>query len=126
VPKPRPDGGPGVLYPIAFRVIALDRAAGLVRQLDTTRTFLAQDTLRGDQHLTGLLELPVPAGVYRVRALVTQPGSESGTGVGRDSVSLPAAPRDLVLSDLILGRGQGGMAWQYGAESVPLNPLNAF
>ncbi len=126
VPQPRPDGGPGILYPISFRIIALDRASGLVRQLDTTRTFLAQDTLRGEQHLTGVLELRVPAGSYRVRTLVTQPGSESGTGVGRDSVSLPGAPRDLVLSDLILGQSQAGLAWKYGAEQVALNPLNAF
>lgn len=126
VPKPRPDGGPGVLYPIAFRVIALDRVTGLVRQLDTTRTFLAQDTLRGDQHLTGLLELPVPAGVYRVRALVTQPGSASGTGIGRDSVALLGSPREMVLSDLILGRTAGGISWRYGGEQISLNPLNAF
>ena len=126
VPKPRPDGGPGVLYPIAFRVIAIDRVTGLVRQLDTTRTFLAQDTLRGEQHLTGLLELPVPAGIYRVRALVTQPGSVSGTGIGRDSVALPGSPREMVLSDLILGRAAGGITWRYGGDEITLNPLNAF
>ena len=125
VPRRRPDGGPGVLYPINFRVIALDRGTGVIRQLDTTRTFLAPDTLRGDQHLSGLLELAVPAGAYQVRALVSQPGQEAGTGVGRDSVRIPADPRDMILSDLILGRTESGLAWSYGGEKIPLNPLNA-
>lgn len=125
VPRRRPDGGPGVLYPINFRIIALDRGTGVIRQLDTTRTFLAPDTLKGDQHLSGLLELAVPAGAYQVRALVSQPGQEAGTGVGRDSVRIPANPRDMILSDLILGRPESGLAWTYGGEKVPLNPLNA-
>jgi tetratricopeptide (TPR) repeat protein len=126
VPRARPDRGPGVLYPIAFRLIALDRTTGITRQMDTTRTFLARDTLRGDQHLTGLLELPVPPGFYQVRALVGQPGAEAGTGVGRDSVNIPASPTSMVLSDLILGRSESGLAWPYAGEKVPLNPLNAF
>ncbi|MBP6671309.1 MAG: hypothetical protein KA180_17775 [Gemmatimonadales bacterium] len=125
VPRRRPDGGPGVLYPINFRVIALDRGTGVIRQMDTTRTFLAPDTLRGDQHLSGMLELAVPPGAYQVRALVSQPGLEAATGVGRDSVSIPANPRDMILSDLILGRPESGLAWMYAGERVPLNPLNA-
>jgi hypothetical protein len=125
-PQARPDGGPGLLYPLNFRLIALDRATGTVRQVDTTRIFLARDTLRGDQHLTGLLELPVPAGSYQIRALITQPGVDAGTGVGRDSVEIPAAPRNLILSDLILGREESGLGWNYGGARIPLNPLNAF
>lgn len=124
-PRPRPDGGPGMLYPVAFRVIALDRLTGVVRQLDTTRVFLTRDTLRGDQHLTGLLELPVPPGSYQVRAMVTQPGLDAGTGVGTDSIQIPASPKAIILSDLILGRQESGLTWRYGTDQVPLNPLNA-
>jgi hypothetical protein len=124
-PVARPDGGPGVLYPITFRIIALDRATGVLRQLDTTRTFLAKDTLTGDAHLTGLLEMPVPPGSYQVRILVSQKGQEAGTGVGRDSVTL-GSPRELRLSDLVLGRSESGLAWTYAGTKVALNPLNAF
>lgn len=126
VPKARPDGGPGLLYPVSLRLIALDRITGTIRRLDTTRTFLTPDTLRGDQHLTGLVELTIPAGTYQIRALLGEPGQEAGTGIGRDSVFIPASPRELMLSDVILGREQSGLAWTYGGVRVPLNPLNAF
>ncbi|HXI21448.1 MAG TPA: hypothetical protein VNH46_10195, partial [Gemmatimonadales bacterium] len=125
VPHARPDGGPGLLYPIAIRLIAMDRASGVVRQLDTVRTFLTRDTLRGEQHLTGWLELPVPAGIYDVRALLTSPGVDAGSGAGRDSVALAARSDSLTLSDIILGR-EGQLSWRYDGAPVPLNPLNAY
>lgn len=125
-PKPRPDGGPGLVYPLSIRLIALDRTTGTVRQLDTTRIFLARDTLRGSQHLTGLLQLEVPPGRYQVRALLHQPGADAGTGVGRDSVEIPGPAEQLILSDLVLGRAESGLNWSYRGEQVPLNPLNAF
>ncbi|HWA16863.1 MAG TPA: hypothetical protein VG817_10545, partial [Gemmatimonadales bacterium] len=124
-PTARPDGGPGLLYPITIRLIAMDRERGIVRQLDTTRVFLTRDTLRGDQHLSGLLELPVPPGMYQVRALVTSPGLDAGASAGRDSISIPASPRDLAISDLILGR-EGAITWNYTGQKVGLNPLNAY
>jgi tetratricopeptide (TPR) repeat protein len=126
IPKPRPDGGPGVLYPITLRLIAMDRERGLIRELDTTRTFLSRDTLKGEQYLTGLMELTVPPGRYQVRTLVTAPGLDAATGAGRDSVEIPPSPKDLVLSDLILGRPESGLAWTYSGTKVPLNPLNAY
>jgi hypothetical protein len=125
-PRPRPDGGPGLLYPITIRLIAMDREHGTIRQMDTTRSFLAGAQLTDGQHLTGLLELPVPAGTYQVRTLVTAAGVDAATGAGRDSVSIPASPQDLVISDLILGRAESGLNWPYGQKKVPLNPLNAY
>jgi tetratricopeptide (TPR) repeat protein len=124
-PQPRPDGGAGLLYPIKLRIIAMDRERGIVRQLDTTRVFLSRDTLRGEQHLSGLLELPVPPGMYQVRALVTSPGLDAGASAGRDSINIPASPRDLAISDLILGR-EGAISWTYTGQKIVLNPLNAF
>lgn len=124
-PKPRLDGGPGLLYPISIRVVAMDRERGVIRQLDTTRVFLTRDTLKGDQHLSGTIELPVPAGMYNVRALVTSPGLDAGASAGRDSINIPRAPDDLVLSDLILGR-EGNITWTFTGQKVPLNPLNAY
>jgi hypothetical protein len=125
-PRPRRDGGPGLLYPVALRVVALDRTGGIIRQLDTVRTFLSRDTLRKQQHLTGLIELPVPPGLYQVRTLVTSPGVDAATAAGRDSVAIPPEPEPLALSDLILGREGTGLVWSYAGEQVRLNPLNAY
>jgi hypothetical protein len=124
-PRPRPDGGPGLLYPISVRMIALDRERGITRQIDTTRMFLSRDTLRGDQHLSGILEMAVPPGMYDVRALVTSPGLDAGASAGRDSINIPPSPKDLILSDLILGR-EGNITWTFTGQKVALNPLNAF
>ncbi len=126
VPKQRTDGGPGVLYPISIRLIAMDREHGIIRQLDTTRTFLTREPLTGEQHLTGLLEMAVPPGTYQIRSLVTAPGVDAATGAGRDSVAIPASPKALVISDLILGRTESGVSWSYAGTKVPLNPLNAY
>lgn len=126
IPKPRPDGGPGVLYTVSLRLIAMDREHGQVRQMDTTRVFLAKQELSGEAHLTGLLEMAVPPGSYQIRTLVTSPGIDAASGAGRDSVDIPESPRDLVISDLILGREQSGLSWTYSGEKVALNPLNAY
>jgi tetratricopeptide (TPR) repeat protein len=126
IPKPRPDGGPGLLYPISIRLIAMDREHAIIRQIDTTRTFLAREELKGDQHLTGMLEMAVPPGTYQIRSLVTAAGVDAATGAGRDSVRIPESPEELVISDLILGRAESGMSWTYGGTRVPLNPLNAY
>ncbi len=125
-PGDRGDGGAGIAYPVSIRVIAMDRTQGIIRQLDTTRLFVARDTLRGEQHLAGLLELPVPPGSYQVRMLVSSPGLDAASGQGRDSVEVPAPNQPLFLSDLVLGREGSGLSWQYGGRAVALNPLNAF
>ncbi len=125
-PKPRPDGGPGLLYTVSLRLIAMDREHGQVRQMDTTRVFLAKEELKGEAHLTGLLEMAVPPGNYQIRTLVTSPGVDAASGAGRDSVEIPESPKDLVISDLILGREQGGLNWTYSGQKVTLNPLNAY
>ena len=124
-PMARTDGGSGLLYPISIRLVAMDREHGVIRQLDTTRVFLTQDTLKKDQYLTGLVELPIPAGTFQVRALVTSPGLDAGAAAGRDSVRIPEAPTELTLSDLVLGR-PNGMGWNYGGRKIALNPLNAY
>lgn len=126
VPTTRSDGGAGIVYPVRIRLIAMDREHGVFRELDTTRVFISRDTLRGDQHLTGFIELRVPPGRYQVRTLVTAPGVNAATGDARDSVEIPPSPKDLLISDLILGRQQSGLSWNYAGERVALNPLNTY
>lgn len=125
-PMPRTDGGAGNLYPVAIRVIALDRAQGVLRQLDTLRTFLVRGQLGPGQYLSGLVELPVPPGTYQIRVLITVPGLDAATGIAQDSLEIPHPSKDLQISDLVLGRRQSGLSWGYSGERISLNPLNAY
>lgn len=126
IPIPRSDGAPGLVYPVTIRLIAMDREQGIIQQLDTTRSFITPDTLRDNQHLMGLVELPVPPGHYQVRMLLTAAGIDAATGSGRDSVEISLPEPTLVISDLMLGREGSGLSWRYGGEARPLNPLNAY
>ncbi|HET8650321.1 MAG TPA: hypothetical protein VFL95_09785 [Gemmatimonadales bacterium] len=124
-PSARTDGAPGVAYQIDFRITAVDTVQGIVRRLDTVRTFVAADTLRGDQVLDGYLELPVPAGSYTVRAALFQ--GARGASLERPEIAFAPAAGALALSDLVLGRRGSGLTWPNGrGGSVPLNPLNVF
>jgi hypothetical protein len=96
-PIPRSDGAPGLVYPVTIRLIAMDREQGIIQQLDTTRSFLTPDTLRGNQHLMGMVELPVPPGHYQVRMLITASGIDAATGSGRDSVEISLPEPTLVI-----------------------------
>jgi hypothetical protein len=125
-PRPRPDGNPGFFYPMSIRVVALDEAGGIVRQLDTVRNYVTRDSLRAGQHLTGYVELPVPPGVYRARVLLQSAGIDAAIAGVRNGIDLRQPPGQPVMSDLILGRPEGALAWRYDGLTVPLNPLNAF
>jgi hypothetical protein len=114
-----------VAYQIDFRITAVDTVQGIVRRLDTVRTFVAADTLRGDQVLDGYLELPVPAGSYTVRAALFQ--GARGASLERPEIAFAPAAGALALSDLVLGRRGSGLTWPNGrGDRVPLNPLNVF
>jgi len=119
--------GPGVRYPLHFRVVLSDSADALVEALDTTRVFLARQALADGTYLTGRLELPVPAGRYRYRLLVDTPDRSAGDVVERDSVDVDSLDgRHFAVSDLVLGRDQSGLAWATGRDTVALNPLDEF
>jgi hypothetical protein len=125
-PQKRPDGLPGYFYPVAIRLVATDRTAGILRQLDTVRNFVTTDSLQEGQHLAGYLEMPLPAGVYQVRALITQPDIDAAAAGARDGINLVDAPEELTVSDLVLGREGSSLTWRFAGEPFPLNPLNAF
>jgi tetratricopeptide (TPR) repeat protein len=121
-PTPLPQGG--VVYPLALRLIATD-AAGHIHRIDTTRYFRSADTLRQGQFLFGTEELPVGAGTWDVRLLVTQPKVDAGGAIERREVTL-AAGGTLGLSDLVFGREGSGLRWQSAGGTVPLSPLDAY
>ena len=125
VPQPRTDGRSGIEYRVTFRVTAVDTVQRIVRRMDTTRTFVATDTLPPGSALDGTLELAVPAGSYTVRAAIFQPGR--GASLERPEIAFAPAAGALALSDLVLGRQGSGLTWT-GADGarVWLNPLDQF
>lgn len=124
VPETDPAGG--VRYSIGLRVTAIDSSSGVIRTLDTLRTFRAADTLGASAHLSGYLELPLPAGRYDVRAAVIAPGGEAGGMRLWEDVRVGAPGPGPVLSDIVLERETDGLRWANRGDPVMLNPLDAY
>ncbi len=118
--------GQTVLYPVELRVIA-ERSDGLVRALDTVRTFSAGRRLEAREQLTGLLQLDLPPGAYRLRVIVAQPEADLGGAIQEDGVAVPelGATRP-GLSDIVLGRRGDGPVWVGGGDSIPVSAVAAY
>lgn len=123
-PQPLDDGR--VRYRIGLRISAVDRTHNVIRGLDTLRAFVARDTLPAGAWLSGLVELPAPAGAYDVRVAVEEAGGEAGSTALLRGVALGAPRGTLALSDLVLGRNTGGLRWENLGDPVMLNALNAY
>ena len=120
----RIDGKP--FYPIRVRVV-VSRDGRLAGEVDTLRRFVARGSLSEGRYLTGLAEVPVPPGEYRVQVVLEQALGGAGAAVRIDSVRVPeTAPTALAMSDVIVGREGSGLAWRHRGRALPLNPLNAF
>ena len=120
------EAGGGVRYPIRFRVIVSDSSDEVVARLDTVRVFGARQALRNPAYLTGRLALPVPAGRYRYRLLIT-----SLDGAAGDLIISPLRVEQLdasrfAMSDIVVGREGSGLVWLPPGDTVRLNPLNRF
>jgi hypothetical protein len=109
---------------VTIRVSAIDSATGTVHQIDTTRTLYSADSLTPGRYLSGLIELPVPAGRYSVRVAVFQPGGEAGTSVQRTLAALDDASPSL--SDIVMGTEGGGVRWPNRGDPVDINALGAY
>jgi hypothetical protein len=121
---PRGDGEAGLFYPLTVRVTAVDSTGRVAWNADTTRTFYVADTLRAGQHLTGLVEVPLPPGRFDVRVAVFQPEGRAGSAVERRAVALERA--GLSLSDIVTGDERGGVVWTSGGEPVSINALDTY
>ncbi len=123
-------GGGGLLYPLRFRVIVSDSAAGVVARLDTLRVFAARQALRQPAYLAGRLALPVPPGRYRYRLLVMTPDGVAGDLVRQDSLEVRALSGggSFAVSDVVVGREGSGLVWVQAerGDTVRLNPLGRF
>ena len=107
--------------PLRLHLIALDAAEQAV-ETDSVRT-VAVPTTGG--LATGLLDLAVPPGRYRLTA-VLEAGDTRGRALRWDDVVVPDLGGSTVeLSDLVVGR-PGSLVWRGGEQAVDLNPGNAF
>lgn len=121
-PVPLAQGG--VVYPVSLRIVASDAQGRMVR-VDTTRYFRAADSLGKGQYLFGTENMPLSAGTWNVRLLVTQPKTDAGGAVGRQQITVPGSGQ-LALSDLVFGRAGSGLEWKSPDGVVVLNPLDAY
>lgn len=113
-------------YPIRVRVV-VSEGNRLVTQIDTMRQFVMRGELRDGRYLSGIAEVPVPPGEYRVQVVLAQALGGAGAAIRLDSVRVPAiAAGSLELSDIVVGRRGSGLSWQHRGRALPLNPLNAF
>jgi GWxTD domain-containing protein len=132
--SPEP-GGEGVLYPLHFRLLVTDLKDSLVARLDTLRVFTARQALHAPSYLSGRLSLPIPAGDFRYRLLVSTTDQLTGQLVERDTVHVPPLDgRSWAASDVVMGRSGGGLVWlarhragdSTAVDSVLLNPLDRY
>lgn len=112
-----------IAYPVHIRLTALESFALVPLVLDTVRVFHAPKPLEGDEYLTTVVELAVPAGTYQASLMINQ-GNGRGAHASLGGIRVPGAPGRLELSSLVLGR-TGGSQWHSGTSAVSLQPLNA-
>lgn len=137
---PRPAGGDSTrsAFPLDFRVIAYPPSGAERFEVDTTRWLTAPSSVDGDAWLTGVLALPLPAGLYNARVVIEEspalaPDSADslalasrGVVVGRDSIIVGSAGSGFAMSDLVPGREDGGLTYQEVGGTLRLNPLSVW
>ena len=133
-----PRGEAGTLaYHLRLRISTLG-ADGSRHQLDTTRIFMVDAPLTGNQYLQFLQWVPARPGTWEVGIAVEQgeperPGkgfrppvaAAAGAVVSLRGVHVPDPGRStLDMSDLVVGLEAGGLRWWNGERDVLLNPLD--
>ncbi|MGH7581903.1 MAG: hypothetical protein ACREL5_01605 [Gemmatimonadales bacterium] len=113
-----------IVYPVRIQLMASRIGDGARTDLDSVREFSAPSALGKGQYLTGVVELPIPAGRYHVSAVFTQSDGR-GANAHLDVVDVPGGEPALTASDLVLGRADG-VRWNSGTTQVALNPLNTW
>ena len=89
------------------------------------RRLSAQGTSGRGRTVTGLVEVPLPAGAYSVGVVLSQADGRGALAAAR-GVTLPRATAQLTVSDMVLGRENSGVQWNSGATNVALNPLGTY
>jgi GWxTD domain-containing protein len=119
--------GGSLTYALDARIIAATRGDSVAAFLDTTLVYAARRRLGGEQHLTDVIELPLPPGRYDVQVVLAQPGGSVGDLSGADSVDVPDfGAGGLLVSDLIVGSAGSGLSWVGAGDTVDLSPLGHY
>jgi GWxTD domain-containing protein len=122
----KPDvAGLGVSYPVRVQVMAANIRTGERIDVDSLTHFSAEAPLNHGQSITGLLEVPLPAGTYSVGIVATQADGRGAT-VATRNVSVPGALGRLSVSNIVLGREKSPVQWNSGTRIVTLNPLGTY
>ncbi len=116
----------GSIYRLRTQATALDTKSGVRYDTDTVRVFRTPHPLQKQEYLTGISELTVPPGQYLVSLVVTEAGGR-GSILVDSQVSVPRSSIDsLAISDLILGKREGGAAIWLNGKYAPTNILGTF
>ncbi|HEU4799900.1 MAG TPA: hypothetical protein VFS94_04655 [Gemmatimonadales bacterium] len=116
----------GKRYDLRLRLTAVSDSGEVVLALDTLRTLVAPVAPIEGQFVTWLMELPMPAGTYDIRAALMTPDAAAGGFREWEGVRFGTTASAPGLSDMILARESSGLTWQNGGDRVELNPLDAY
>jgi hypothetical protein len=114
-----------VLIRTGFRVVAFERASGQVIEIDSTRRVLRTEPAREDDHLTGFLEIVLPAGEWQVAVRAGQPIDSLGLYTLHPRVRIPEG-NALSISDIVTGMVGATPDWNAGGVPFPVNALGAW
>lgn len=106
-------------YPLRWRLTAVDSSGGIQR-LEGELAPSRADSLGAREFLSGILTLPIPAGVWSVGVAIYQPDERRGGAVQARHVELDGTP--VAMSDLLLGRPEDAVRW----NGIPVNPLGTW
>ena len=118
-----PDGR--LVYPVQFRLTLWNGATAESRVVDTTRNFVAADTMRSGQSLNGVFEFPLPTGSWQVGMTARQDAESSGGMILARGVRIDAG-KGLSLGDVLVGREGSRPVYHAGGQPFPLNPGNVW
>lgn len=113
-----------VTYPLAYRLVAVDSAGRVVRRNGTISVTTA-DTLGRGEYISGALDLPVPAGVWRLGFAIEQPGGRRGGAISAPGLRL-GVDGPLDVSGLFLGQAGNEVLWSGAGRSIGLTPASSF
>ena len=113
-----------VTYPLAYRLVAVDSLGRVVRRTGTV-SVAARDTLGRGQYISGVLDLEVPAGIWRLGFAIAQPGGQRGGAVSAPGLRV-GVDHPLDVSGLFLGQAGNEVVWSGPDRAIGLTPMSAF